>query len=503
MAKFTSGAKKTTARMSKVTQPVGVAHVVGYKSQQVTNYEGGTNYTVDPIASLELILASSIFGEPSFYEGNGRTAKTVAAIETALNYDYAATLRLAAKLRSKAWMRLNPQVLVVKAAMHPKRASFTENNPGEFGKVLDEVVRRPDDITGMVEYFIAASGGKGKMPGILKRAAAKRLAEFGSYHIRKYANRGIGLIDVVRIIHANSDAINELMKSGKVEVTETELTWKELRSAGKTWDEILDSGIRLSHSDLLYNLRGIVGEIDAKRAKVVGDMLIKGVANGMIWPVKYYTAYRTIESGPDFNNKNIALQALSKALESRIQVGKIDRKVAVLSDGSQSMTGGWYGNGNIEGMTPAQIAAVSAAITVKQYTDGVLIPFATHARVINVDNTRNVFDLVKDADAQKWGLGGGTDMALAIRQLTNGGKFVDDIYIYSDTQAVPGTEEAITEYRKKVNPKVNVAVIQVTGYDNSVMPQGAYRYANLASWTGKEVDYMLEISDIWDRVESR
>jgi len=36
----------------------------------VTNFMGGTSYTLNPLDTLRIVAASSIFGEPSYYRGS-------------------------------------------------------------------------------------------------------------------------------------------------------------------------------------------------------------------------------------------------------------------------------------------------------------------------------------------------------------------------------------------------------------------------------------------------
>jgi hypothetical protein len=105
----------------------------------------------------------------------------------------------------------------------------------------------------------------------------------------------------------------------------------------------------------------------------------------------------------------------------------------------------------------------------------------------------------------------------------------DNIFIYSDQQAGHGglygtsaqkmaygekygcgyygeyinVYDLILEYRKKVNPKVNVFSVQTAGYDNIVVPENAYRTSIQYGWTGKEVIYASEINKLWDQVESK
>lgn len=61
----------------------------------------------------------------------------------------------------------------------------------------------------------------------------------------------------------------------------------------------------------------------------------------------------------------------------------------------------------------------------------------------------------------------------------------------------------ILEYRRKVNPKVNVFSVQTAGYDNCVVPQMAYRTALLTGWTGKEILFASEYIKTWDEAESK
>jgi hypothetical protein len=106
----------------------------------------------------------------------------------------------------------------------------------------------------------------------------------------------------------------------------------------------------------------------------------------------------------------------------------------------------------------------------------------------------------------------------------------DNIFIYSDMQAghggLYGTEthrreydklgfgcsdfwghvnvfKLVQEYRKKVNPKVNVFSVQTAGYDNVVIPEYAYRTNIQYGWTGKEAVFAKSMIDIWDDIENR
>ncbi|MBL7729166.1 MAG: hypothetical protein JNM68_15835, partial [Dinghuibacter sp.] len=100
----------------------------------------------------------------------------------------------------------------------------------------------------------------------------------------------------------------------------------------------------------------------------------------------------------------------------------------------------------------------------------------------------------------------------------------DHIFIYSDMQAGHGglyginakeyeqyttrgnyidVLKLVLEYRKRVNPEVNVFSVQVAGYKNSVVPENLYRTAILTGWTGNEVIYANYLAEFWDNVRNK
>ena len=130
---------------------------------------------------------------------------------------------------------------------------------------------------------------------------------------------------MVRLSHANNEDINELMKTGTLEVKETEQTWEMMRSAGKTWTEIL-STINVPHMALLRNLRGIFGEVtDRGAASEILEKLKAGVLKGKQFPFRYFSAYKAINSA-DVNHKQLVLDALEECLDTSVaNMPKLDR----------------------------------------------------------------------------------------------------------------------------------------------------------------------------------
>jgi hypothetical protein len=61
----------------------------------------------------------------------------------------------------------------------------------------------------------------------------------------------------------------------------------------------------------------------------------------------------------------------------------------------------------------------------------------------------------------------------------------------------------INEYRKTVNPIVNIFTIQVAGYDDVIVPENLPRTSILYGWSGKEVLYADKINQLWDEIDNK
>ena len=155
---------------------------------------------------IQLITASSIFGEPQYYRDGefekarikdgklwidrlfedyslidsaykGKKTSEIMEdiIDKALDYDFEATINWAVTLRKEFFMRLNPQVIMVRAAIHPKRVVFNETHPGMFSEINTKVMSRADEPASQLTYYIYRNGSKKNVPNILKRSWAKKI----------------------------------------------------------------------------------------------------------------------------------------------------------------------------------------------------------------------------------------------------------------------------------------------------------------------------------------
>lgn len=526
------------------------------RDETVRNFMGGDSYVLNPIDTLKMIAASSIFGEPSYYRkdvkdghigyesrfadsytrailgesaGLSTTEVFTRAIDKALDYDFGETIALAMILRKEYNMRLNPQVIMVRAATHKNRAAWCSANPGKFAAAEQFVMSRADEpMTQLAYYMYTNKGKKNKIPTILKKSIANKLSSLDKYQVNKYKNAEIGMINAVRISHAHSEVLDELMKNGNVTVASDKETWEQKKSAGESWVQILQE-TKLGHMALLRNLRNIFTEINnAEVCKAAMEELIAGVPNGKQFPYRYYNAYLQIEKS-SVNHKTMILDALEECIDVAIaNMPHLKGKTICLSDNSGSAWGA--APSEFSSITIAEIDNLSSVITAMASDEGEVGKFGDRLIVYPITKRNGALKQAKEITRRRDNdVGGATEGGIweFFKDAIENKKVYDNIFIYSDQQAGTGglygtgaqcsvysreygcggsyinVFKLIQDYRKKVNPKVNVFSCQTAGYDNCLVPQMAYRTAMMTGWTGKEAEFVSRYAKVWDEVEAR
>ena len=549
------------SRMTKKVTENRNAQVNAIPKNACENFMGGISYVLNPLETLKMVTASSIFGEPQYYRAGEFAEKNVRdgiyhvdslmrdyavylpseycglktsevmekAIDNALAYDFDGTLNWAIELRRNFYMRLNSQIIMVRAAIHPAREKFTSENPGRFAEVNAQVMFRADEPASQLTYYLYRNKSKSSVPNILKRSWAKRIEAMSDYDIYKYRNKGIGLIDTIRICHAKGPSVDKLMQTGTIDIEENNKTWETLRASGKSWKEILET-INMGHMALLRNLRGIFTEIDdVETCRKVLDTLKKGVLKGKQFPFRYYSAMEAVRAAKDMNHRSMVLSALEECMDIACNnMPKLKGKTMCLSDNSGSAWGAIpseYGK-----VCVAEIDNLSSVITARNSDDGYVGKFGDELHTIPVNSRNGILSQTKDiSENPNYRVGGGTENGiwLFFDKAIKNKEHWDNIFIYSDQQAGHGglyginpneyrhylvgsaygryidVAKLIDTYRKKVNPKVNVYSIQTAGYDNVLVPENGYRTTVLYGWTGKELIYADVMNKFWDDVDAR
>lgn len=532
------------------------------KSNSVINFMDGESFAVDPITTLKMLCASSFFGEAQYYR-NGADTKSYLSkidpfvdyfifdrsnidtktymesiIDKALDYDFKATIEFADELRNFYNIRINPQVIMVRAALHKNRVVFNKEHPGLFSKIQSSVLKRADEPSTQLSYYLLLNNNKNKLPSILKRTWANKLSSLSRYQVAKYKNAELGLIDTIRICHANSPVINELMQTGKVAVIESEKTWENLKSEGMSWLEILKSDAHIPHMALLKNLRGIFSELEeSDDNRVLADKLLNelvdGVKIGKQFPYRYYVAYNATKQC-DIAFKVLVLETLEKCLQISLNnMPMLEGKTMVLSDNSGSAWGtinSEYGKACV-----AEIGNLSAVLTAMRCSEGYVGVFGDRLTIIPISKCDSILSNLDKVNAagKKAGYSTENGIWLFFENAISNKEHYDNIFIYSDMQAGRGdlyctdqdtpkyisfmqqnklklmnksghvnVLDLVKLYRQKIFNKVNIFSIQTAGYNNTVLPDYLYRGNLLYGWTGKEVVFAKHIIDEWNNIEN-
>jgi hypothetical protein len=251
------------------------------------------------------------------------------------------------------------------------------------------------------------------------------------------------------------------------------------------------------------------------------------------FPFRYYSAMMAVKNSK-CNHQPIIIDALEECMDIALaNYPKLKGKTMCLSDNSGSAWGSFnseYGSvtiANIDNLSSVITAACSDEGYVGKFGDRLIVsPVSKRAGVLN---QAEAISKKRDSD-----VGGGTEGGIweFFKNAIEKKEHWDNIFIYSDQQAghggLYGTSaqaekysklgygcggsywstyinvfKLIQEYRKKVNPKVNVFSIQTAGYDNVVIPEYVYRTNIMYGWTGNEAVFAKAMIDQWDDIENR
>ncbi len=522
------------------------------------NFMDGVSYRINPVDTLKMISASSVFGEPQYYRDGemqkagildgiygidrlferyslamldpfrGMTTSQVMekVIDDALTADFEAALMWAVELRERYLMRRNPQVILVRAALHPGRKAYTRAHPGEFAKIALRIMLRGDDVTSQLEYYLSMNGSKRGLPSILKRSWAEKISGMDAYSMAKYGQSGIGLIDVVRVCHAKGGLVDTMMRDGRVPMPEGEDTWERLRASGMCWEEILEK-IHMPHMALLRNLRGIFKEVkNLEKRKNILETLKRGVRNGKQFPFRYFSAWNAVrEEGESWSVhvQNALEECMGLACEN---LPFLQGRCAFLSDNSGSAWGAVTSEWGT--MQAASIGNLSSVIGAMRAEEGFVFPFGDMLKYTRIRNDLGVLHQTHQTDyaGKSCGMATENGLWLFFREAVSRRQHWDNIFIYSDMQAGHGglygirpedykalgacvndiyidVNMLVKLYREQVNPRVNVFCIQTAGYTNVLVPEYGYRTAVLYGWTGRELIFADALNRLWDEMEDR
>jgi hypothetical protein len=516
--------------------------------------DGAAWFLSDPVRTLEIAASSCFFGEPMYYHRdaddkrplrrnpNWRLADTdiaylretlnaldpqewrsmtpaemmESAIDKALAHDPERTLQVLVQLRTEGHIRTTPQVGLVRAAHHEK-----VRGTGLVRKYAPKILRRADEPAVGLAYHYWRYGKErqyGKdaaIPNSLKKAWRDRLERAKEYELAKYklSEREVKTVDVVNLVHPRGDAVNKLVRG---ELKNTGQTWEAILSkegrSTESWIKALDV---MGHMAMLRNLRNFADNKVPESAYL--GRLVEGAEKGQQLPFRYYAAYKAVED----RVSGRVLDAIEECLEATLKnVPRFPGRLMALCDNSGSAWG--TTTSSMGTMAVASIGNLTSVIAGACADDGHVGIFGDRLETFAIRRKSSIMDQLKQADLIGQGIGGGTENGIWLfwdRAIKNAEHW-DHIFVFSDMQAGHGglygldtrayaaykwtgthsidVAKLINEYRSKVNPNVNVYLVQIAGYQDMILPEFYQRTYILGGWGEGVLRFAGEMARLLD-----
>lgn len=520
------------------------------------NWMAGTSYTPDnPLVVLRMAAASCFFGEPRYYaEGTPDEVGAVVrreprqhrvpdavrerlvvpawlyagqpgqalerAIDAALDFDPESTLKVAVALRQEDHIRVTPQVILVRAAYHPK-----VSGTGLIRRFAPRILQRADEPAVQLAYLRVAFADK-PVPNALRKAWATFYRAQSEYALAKYQlkNQPIKTVDVVNLCRPQpTEALNKLMRG---ELRLQQRTWESLISEeGSTeqgWRKARDEFFLRpqGHMALLRNLRNLDahGLLDAPTL----EALKAGVKDGQQLPFRYYSAYRALQNDRQHPVSAQVLRALEECLMlSQGNAPRFAGRVMSLCDNSGSAHGAC--TSEFGTMRVSTIANLTGVLTGMLSDSGHVGLFGDELTRLSIDASKGVFEQLDQAEQLASKLGQGTENGvwLFFDEAIRNREVWDHVFIYSDMQAGhgglygvdPGQYQdyawptdpqhidvlrLVQEYHARVNPRTMFYLVQVAGYTDTLLPEHYERAVVLGGWGAGLLHFAHALGQTWE-----
>lgn len=484
--------------MARFNQPpVGTATV---------NLAQGQAYTQSPELEFVSILLTS-FASDAFYRSANDTMTRLKQLASQLPTEFVAKALIFA--RHEYGMR---SITHVMASEIGKRISGTT-----FGTAFyDKIIKRVDDITEIISYHMSK---KEKISNAMRKGLGKALGRQDAYSLAKYraGNKEVKLVDVVNLIHPKKTekAVEAIIALTKNDLKSSGTTWEAVLSAAGTegasdedkveakaaaWSTLVNEG-KLAQFALLRNLRNIIETAPEVLPKALEQLVNpERIKKSLIFPFRYYSAYKEIEklnSGPQVR---MTMVALSKAIDiSCSTLPEFTGTTCILIDVSASMSSASAKLSEKSTQKVSDIAAVFGAVMTKAFNADV-IQFHGEAKYLNfnpLDSTMTI------ATGMRFN-GGSTSFPAAIRCMN---KKYDRIIILSDMQGWDDNlinygntggnpKEAFRAYKQLTGANPKVYSFDLAGYGTLQFPErNVYCLAGFSDKTLSIMSYLEKDKD--------
>lgn len=447
-------------------------------ANRVDNLAGGQAFAQDTRLELVSLLLTSFVQDQYYRSADNQIARLRELVSALSDKRFAAKAAIYA--RNEFGMRSISHAVAGELAIQ-----CSGTGTPWLSDFLNQVVRRPDDVTEITAYYFANANPPGVETNAMRRGLGAALARFDEYQLAKYNRKAqYSLVDCVNMYHPPHTPALEKLVNGTLESPDT---WEaKLTQAGQNaesdedkadrkrevWTELVLSG-KISYFALLRNLRNILEQAP----NVMGNALEiltdeNRIRKSLVLPFRYLTAIEQLQVVPGSRN---AIAALSDALDiSLANVPRFDGNTLVVVDVSGSMSG-----------LPMEIASVFASILFKS-NDAHLMIFDNHARYLELNFTDSTLSLAQSiARHATWG---GTDFSAPFHAM----KYAYNRIIFlSDMQGWIGyyaPTSDLARYEQEFGVRPHVYSFDLQGYSSMQFPQD--RLYCLAGFSDKVFDIM-------------
>ncbi|MCL1795128.1 MAG: TROVE domain-containing protein [Oscillospiraceae bacterium] len=449
---------------------------------KTTNKEGHAAYSMNDKERLVTQALSTFFAEPKFYGSNdGEIVQTAAKIAES-EPEFIA--KLAAFARKEFNMRSISHVLAAILAHEPNGKKYIR-------RLVPGIAIRADDMTEILSAYLHYYGKP--IPNSLKKGINEAFARQDEYTLAKYKGEqnSLKMRDLPRICHPvpQNGEQSDLWKRLIAGELATPYTWEtELSAKGNTkevWADLINSG-KVGYMALLRNLRNILNAAPDNIGKVYEILADPDqVRKSRQLPFRFLSAYKELEGLPSASSK--VFDALETAMDASVgNIPRINGKTAIAVDVSGSMRSPVSQKSK---MSCAEIGLTLGVVAARICEESIFMTFDTKLYTPAVSTKGGILSQVRSIPAQ----GGGTDMELPFRHLSEQKIKVDRTIILSDNQCnYPYNGKTIQfyadEYKKNINSDVWVHSIDLLGYGTQ---QFAGPKTNIISgWAEKLLEFI-------------
>lgn len=469
------------------------------------SHEGGDVYTKTKLDEWLNMLFSS-YMEDGAYENRYSYIKNMVKLTKSMIEEYGPEFvaRCAFFARNDLGMRSASQLVaaVLNDSQFERKRSFFRN-----------FCARPDD---MGEVFSACEDLRINRSHAMMRGFRDYINTLSERQVSKYtmSTRKWSLIDIVRMTHAHSDAVEKLVygnispqSANSINAVLTQNSDDDSRR--EKYKELIDND-DMGYLMLIRSLNHIwrlLGDDDEYIEKVCALIANEGkVWNSKIFPYQIYSAYKNYAKSTDGHLHSEKIDAaLEKAFRySCANVPTLHGNVALVLDVSGSM------EITLSERSDISILEASASMCAAMYVmnpDATFYKFADRSKSFKYYRGVNMFDLI-EAMSHNDNMGGGTFITSFYNLVMQNDNHYDTIVLFSDMQVMDAksswwwnTSKVVSfdEFRK-YNGSLKVYSFDLGNYHTQVAPQdNSIRYFTSLSKSAFDfiqvVDNQVNIKD--------